>query len=89
MNCTRPNERSSASRERRDEQRLREPGHADEQRVAAREQRDEHEVDDLLLPDHDASDLLLQAVTGGGAALEQGDGVVRSGLEIANRHADP
>ena len=36
--------------ERRDEQRLREPGHADEQAVAAREERDQQVVDDPCWP---------------------------------------
>jgi hypothetical protein len=33
------------------EKRLREPGHADDQAVAAGEQRDERLLDDLVLPD--------------------------------------
>ena len=43
-------------RERRNEQRLRQPGHADDQAVAADEQRRQHELDDLALSD----DPLLQ-----------------------------
>ena len=43
-------------RQRRDEQRLRQPGHADDQAVAADEQRQQHELDDVALAD----DALLQ-----------------------------
>jgi hypothetical protein len=41
-----------------DEQRLREPGHADEEDVTARQQRRDEIVDDLVLPDDSSSDLL-------------------------------
>ena len=39
--------------QRLDEQRLGQPGHADEQAVAAGEQRDQHLIDDLVLADDD------------------------------------
>jgi hypothetical protein len=43
--------------ERRDQQRLRQPGHADEQRVTAREQRDEQLLDHAALADDALADL--------------------------------
>ena len=43
--------------ERRDQQRLGEAGHADEQAVTAREQRDQQLLDDLLLADDPLLDL--------------------------------
>jgi hypothetical protein len=48
------------ARQRRDEQRLREPRNADQQAVAAREQRYEQLLDDGALPDDDLADLRLQ-----------------------------
>ena len=44
-------------RERLDQQRLGQPGHAGDQAVAAREQRDEDLVDHLVLPDDDLAEL--------------------------------
>ena len=44
--------------QRRDEQRLRKPRHAHEQRVPASEERDEHELDDVLLADDAHGDRL-------------------------------
>ena len=57
VNCTRENVRSSASRHRLHEQRLREAGHADEERVAAAEERGDEVVDDLVLADDPSPDL--------------------------------
>ena len=47
-------------RERRDEERLREARHAHQQHVAAREDRGEHELDDVHLPDDDLREVLLR-----------------------------
>ena len=44
-------------RERLDQQRLRQPGHARDQAVASREQGDEHLVHHLVLPDDDLAEL--------------------------------
>ena len=44
--------------ERLDEQRLGQPGHAGEQAVAAGEERDQHLIDDLVLPDDDLAQLV-------------------------------
>ena len=43
--------------ERLDQQRLRQAGHAGDQAVAAGEQRDQHLLDDLVLPDDDLAEL--------------------------------
>ena len=66
-------------RERRDEQRLGEARHADEERVAAREERDEHEVDDLLLPDDACADRVVKRLARAGGAGEE--------LDVARRLA--
>ena len=60
MNCTREKLQVERLRDRLHEQRLREPGHADEQHVAAGEQRRDEIVDDLVLADDAAADLLDQ-----------------------------
>ena len=52
-------------RKRRDEQRLGQARHADEQRVAAGENRDEHFLDDVLLADDDLGEFGLDARTRG------------------------
>ena len=44
--------------ERLDEQRLRQPGHAGQQAVAAGEERDQHLLDDLVLTDDDLAELV-------------------------------
>ena len=49
-------------RDRRDEQRLGQPGHTDHQHVAAREHRQQQFLDDLLLADDDLMDFLQQEV---------------------------
>ena len=51
VNWMRLNERSQRVRERADEERLGQAGHADEQGVAAREQRHQQPLDGLVLPD--------------------------------------
>ena len=56
VNWMRLNFSSSTLRQRRDQQRLRQAGHADDQAVAADEQRLQHELDDVGLAD----DALLQ-----------------------------
>ena len=43
--------------ERLDQQRLRQAGHAGDQTVAAGEQRNQHLIDDLVLPDDDLAQL--------------------------------
>ena len=48
--------------ERADQQRLAQPGHAFEQRVAAGEQAGQHAVDDLVVADDHLADLRLQAL---------------------------
>ena len=57
VNWMRVNLRSRTLRERVDEQRLREAGHADEEAVAAGEERDEHLLDDVVLPDDELAQL--------------------------------
>ena len=52
-------------RKRRDEQRLGESRHADEQRVAAGEDGDEHFLNDVFLADDDLGELGLDARAGG------------------------
>ena len=42
---------SSDLRQRRDQQRLRQAGHADDQAVAADEERQQHQLDDVVLAD--------------------------------------
>ncbi len=71
VNCTRANSRSSACGDGLHEQRLREPGHADEQDVPAGEQRGDQVVDDLVLPDDAAGDLRGEGGAGGGELGEQ------------------
>ncbi len=56
VNWMRLNFSSSTLRQRRDEQRLRQAGHADDQAVAADEERQQHEIEHVLLAD----DLLAQ-----------------------------
>ena len=60
MNCTREKLQVERLRHGLHEQRLREAGHADEQHVAAGEQRGDEIVDDLVLADDAAADLLDQ-----------------------------
>ncbi len=73
VNWTRPKLRPSACGYAGDEQRLGKPGHANQQRVPARQQGDEHGVDHFVLPDHDLGHLLLEPARGLGAPLEQLD----------------
>ena len=71
MNCTRPNDEIERLGQRRDEQRLGEARHADEERVPAREQRDEHQLDDVLLPDDAHGDRLAELAARVARHLEQ------------------
>ena len=67
VNWMRRNEQSSSSATRRDEQRLREPGHALEQHVVLGQHRDQHLLDHLFQADDPPRDLLSQ---GGGRAMD-------------------
>ena len=58
-------------RQRRDEQGLRQSGHADEQAVAAREERDEELLDHRLLADDPLRDLVGDASAGAGELVDQ------------------
>ncbi len=60
-------------RQRADEQRLREAGHADDQTVAADEQREQHLVDDVLLADDELAQLVLDALAAGVHPVGQSD----------------
>jgi len=57
----------------RDQERLGEAGNPDEQGVAAREQRHQHGVDDLVLTHHAHRDGLAQRLGRRRRALEEGD----------------
>ena len=57
VNWIRLNDRSRISRERLDQQRLRQTGHAGEQAVPAGEERHQDLVDDVVLPDDHLADL--------------------------------
>ena len=60
-------------RQRPDEQRLRQPGHADDQAVAADEQRQQHLIDDVLLPDDELAELGLDAACARRSSVGQRD----------------
>ena len=60
-------------RERRDEEGLGETGHADEERVPAREEGHQHQVDDGRLPDDLVADGLVELLAGGRGALKKVD----------------
>ena len=64
VNWMRLNAHPLDDRERPRDERLAEPGRALDERVALREHRDEHPLDELLLPDDDARHLLLDALEG-------------------------
>jgi hypothetical protein len=70
-------------RERAHEERLAEAGRALEQRVTAREETDEHLLDDLRLPDDDARDSVLQR-RGGLRELVDAELGDASGLRFAH-----
>src|SRR5690606_11014770 len=70
------------TRQGRDQQRLRQPGHTDQQRMAVRKKRDQQPLDDGMLPDHAPPDLRLQRPTHRGKLIEQLDVLVP---EIARR----
>ena len=71
--------------ERRNEQRLRETRHADEQRMPAREERDEHQVDDLLLTDDPRRDRLVERLARARRSFEQRAVVRRVALRRGRR----
>ena len=56
--------------DRADQQRLRQPRHADQQAVPAAEQGDQQLLDDIVLPDDDLADLLAHARVRGGEAAD-------------------
>ena len=66
VNWMRLNVRCKIARNRADQKRLGEPGHADEQTMAATKEADEQLLDDLLLADDDFADLGCQARGGAG-----------------------
>ncbi len=66
--------------ERLDEERLRQPRHAGDQAVAAGEQRDEHLLDDLVLPDDDLAEL------GENARAAFGNSLGRLGRQVGTVH---
>ena len=61
--------------ERLDQQRLRQAGHAGDQAVAAREQRDEHFFDDFVLADDDLAQLREDLLAAFGDAFGGSDDV--------------
>jgi hypothetical protein len=63
--------------ERRDEERLGEPWHPDEEGMTAREERDEHGVDDRFLPDHARADRRMELLVRGGRFLQELDVIRR------------
>ena len=79
VNWMRRNSRSSVLRQRADHQRLAQPGHAQQQDVAAAEQADEHVVDDRLLADDHLGDLFADPP----ARLAQRATIAASSLESA------
>ena len=81
VNWIRENVSSSAFRQRPDQQRLAQPGHAFEQHVAAGEQADQHVVDDVAVADDHLPDL-------GPKALEGGDKVPNSSV-LRHRGSSP
>ena len=72
-------------RERPDEQRLRQAGHADDQAVAADEQRQQHLIDDVVLPDDELAelgdDLLLAAFILSASAMSSGESITTVSLD--------
>ena len=77
VNWMRENRRSSDSRHRVDQQRLRQPGRADDQAVAADKERHQHLLDDLLLPDDDLAQLGEDLLPAGVHPVGQGDVIGR------------
>ncbi len=73
VNCTRENVQVERLRDRLHEQRLGEAGDADEEHVAAGEQRRDEIVDDLVLADDAAPDLFDQRRARARELLEQLD----------------
>src|SRR5262249_18917094 len=70
-------------------ERLREPGYADEQRVASRDERHQDLVDDTLLPDDATPDLITQPLRGGNQRVTRargGRGALRR-VRRRRRHA--
>jgi len=63
-------------RQRADEQRLGEAGDADQQTVAAREERGQHLFDDFVLADNDLADLGQHGVALGRELFDRGDFLV-------------
>ncbi len=63
--------------ERLDQPRLGEPGHADQQRVAAREQRDQGLLDHLGLTEDDLADALADELQALAQRLDLGDEIRR------------
>ena len=65
--------------ERLDQPRLGEAGHADQQRVAAGEQRDQRLIDHLALAEDDAADALAHQGEALAERLDLGDEIGRAG----------
>ena len=66
-----PEGQAERVRQGRNEQRLGEAGHADQQGVPAGEQRDQHQIDHLLLPDDPRRQRLVQVLAGVMGPLEE------------------
>ena len=82
VNWMRENFRSSTARQRVDQQRLGQPGHADDQAVAADEERQQHLVDDVVLTDDQllqlGDDLVAAAFIRSASATSSGESSSRS-----------
>ena len=67
--------------ERPDQERLRQPGHAGDEAVASGEQRDQHLIDDVVLPDDDLAQFAQDAIASFSDALDAGGFRVRGGIQ--------